>query len=774
MSNLFEPDPPAMTTGRYAQVAPEQGLEMPEGLTYAIPDDMQIDVGDRVVVPLGRGNRTVSGYVLELMRQTNLDPRKIKPIAGLEREPVNLPDSLIELARWISDYYCCPLGMVLATILPAAVKHGTGMKQQHLVELGEPISADALPSIVKHHRLPEKQAQVLGKALEMGVRGKLPMDARSLADVAGVRSVSPVKNLIAKGLLRAIERTHVVARDADITEEIHKELALTNDQQEVVDQIVASIGDGFGVNLLHGVTGSGKTEVYIRAIEPVVQAGKVALVLVPEISLTPQTVGRFIGRFERVAVLHSGLTAAQRHQQWLAIRDGWAQVVVGARSAIFAPTDNLGLIIVDEEHDGSYKQDQAPRYHGRDVAIKRAQLHDIPIVLGSATPSLESYFNATMRKASRLLALPRRVQDWALPKVSIVDMLEERRQRQHVGDRKMHLLSRRLESSLQQTFEAGGQAMLLLNRRGYASYIACPDHNCGWIMSCEHCDVNLVYHKDARLKSGGVMRCHYCGFENRLPTACPMCRRKVSVFGLGTQRVEEELSHKFPEIRVLRMDSDAMRTGRDYHHSLETFRKHEVDLLVGTQMIAKGLDFPNVRLVGVISADTALHLPDFRAAERTFQVVSQVSGRSGRGENAGRVVVQTFTPDAAAIRFAAAHDYAGFARAEMAQRERAHLPPFSRMARVVCRDQDLDKALEAAEKLNAQLLEQNEKLQIAAQILGPLIPPVARIGGYHRVQIEIIAQTAGRLQKLLLATRQVGALRSDAHMAVDVDPISLL
>jgi primosomal protein N' (replication factor Y) len=408
------------------------------------------------------------------------------------------------------------------------------------------------------------------------------------------------------------------------------------------------------------------------------------------------------------------------------------------------------------------------------VALKRAQMHDVPIVLGSATPSLESYYNATQRRTSGLIELPRRVTAQQLPAVEVVDMLDERRQRQHAGQRGVHLLSRRLETALHQTFEAGGQGILLLNRRGYASYIACPDHNCGWIMACEYCDVNLVYHKDPRARGGGVTRCHYCGFENRLPRTCPVCGRQVSVFGLGTQRVEEELTRKLPEARLLRMDSDAMRTGRDYHRSLEAFRHHQVDLLVGTQMIAKGLDFPNVRIVGVVSADTALHLPDFRSSERTFQLISQVAGRSGRGEQAGRVIVQTFTPDDPAINFAARHDYAGFARAELAQRRRAGLPPISRMARVICRDHDLGKALAAADALNTVLLSTNERLGVGAKVLGPLTPPIARIGGYHRVQIEVIAASAAALQKLLVAVRQADALRSDAHMAVDVDPISLL
>ena len=796
MGNLFEPDAPQPTTthGRFAQVAIEQGIETTDGYTYAVPDDLaDIRPGDRVLVPLGRGNRTVSGYVLSLNDTTDFDPKRVKAIAARERESVNLPDTLIELARWISDYYCCPLGMVFATMLPAAVKKGTGLTTRQLIDLADPIAADALPSIVKHHKLPEKQAAVLGKALELAAMGKLPIDGKTLADLAGSRSVSPVKQLVEKGLLRHVEKTEIKALWEEQHVEARRHIDLTDDQRHVLGAIAADHGNGFRVNLLHGVTGSGKTEVYIRAIEPIVKAGKTAIVLVPEISLTPQTVGRFVGRFERVAVLHSGLTAAQRHEQWTLIRDGWAQVIVGARSAIFAPTENVGLIIVDEEHDGSYKQDQAPRYHGRDVAIKRAQMHDVPIVLGSATPSLESYWNARGRHEGktrnpkseirnakplwRLLELPRRVAGIQLPGVDIVDMMAERRQRMHAGSRGYHLLSMKLERALKHTIDDGGQAMLLLNRRGYANYIACPDHNCGWIKACDHCDVNMVYHRDDRVKAGGLVRCHYCSFENTLPRKCPLCGNKVTVFGLGTQRVEEEIQRKLPGVRMLRMDSDAMRTGKDYQRSLDQFRHHEVDLLVGTQMIAKGLDFPNVRLVGVISADTALHLPDFRATERAFQLVAQVAGRSGRSADGGRVIVQTFTPDNPAINFAAKHDYLGFARYEVANRMKADLPPITRMARVVMRDQDYEKVNTAADGTNAALLEVAEELEPRTgeiRIIGPLVPPIARIGGYHRIQFEIIAANAPSLQTFIVTARDHGILRSDAHMAVDVDPISLL
>ena len=503
--------------------------------------------------------------------------------------------------------------------------------------------------------------------------------------------------------------------------------------------------------------------------------------LVPEIALTPQTVGRFMARFERIAVLHSGLTAAQRHAQWQLIRDGYPQVIVGARSAIFAPTENLGLIVVDEEHDNSYKQDQAPRYHGRDVAIKRAQMADVPIVLGSATPSLESYHNATQRQSYDLLELPNRVNDLPLPPVRIVDMLEERRQRvAQTGTQRVHLLSRPMEAALQQTFANQGQAILLLNRRGYANYIACPDHNCGWQMTCENCDVAMVYHLDNRVPAGGITRCHYCGFENRLPVNCPCCGKKVLTFGLGTQRVEEEIARKFPDIKTLRMDSDAMRTASHYEQALKAFGDGDIDLLVGTQMIAKGLDFPNVRMVGVISADTALNLPDFRATERTFQLVSQVSGRSGRGLASGSVVVQTFTPGHRAIERAAAHDYPGFANAELEMRTEANLPPASRMARIVCRDRDLERALETAQACADALLKINDELQTRALVLGPLAPPIARIAGYFRMQIEITATDAPTLQIPPLSHRSSPPLRaqnhirSDARMAVDVDPVSLL
>ncbi len=777
MSDLFSQfDPPPKLPSRFAQVAPEQGLEMPDGLTYAVPDEMKdLRIGDRVIVPLGRGDRPVNGYVLDLTDHTGLDPAKIKPIAARERRQVNLPDDLIDLAKWISEYYCCPLGMVLVTLLPAAVKRGTGLTRRTWVDLKRDIAADALPSVVQHHKLPAKQAAVLGQAMELALLGKLPIDPRELATAAGAKTSGPVRQLVDKGLLKRVRKTQVRATWAERPVEGAKDITLTEDQRHAVDHITGRLDTGFSSTLLHGVTGSGKTEVYIRAIERVVEGGRSAIVLVPEIALTPQTVARFLGRFAHVAVLHSGLTAAQRHEQWMLIRDGFAKVVVGARSAVFAPAKDLGLIVVDEEADASYKQDQAPRYHARDVAVRRAQMLGIAVVLGSATPSLESWHNATGRKRFSLVSLPHRVEQRAMPHVVIVDMTEERRLRyRNTGKAGVHLLSLRLEQALRRCFDADAQAMLLLNRRGYANYIACPDHKCGWMMNCNHCSVMMVYHLDRRVRAGGLLRCHYCGFENRLPAQCPVCGKKVTVFGLGTQRVEEELGLKFPQVKVLRMDSDAMRTATDYQETLERFRRGDVQLLVGTQMIAKGLDFPNVRLVGIISANTALNLPDFRAAERTYQLISQVAGRSGRGDKPGMVVLQTFTPDHPAIQLAAKHDYQTFAARELESRHQFGWPPITRMARIVVRDRKLERCGEMAAHLAQRLAEHNESEGTAASLRGPRPPAVARIGGYHRLEVIVVCENARNLQRLLTTARRAEAIRSDVHMAVDVDPINLM
>ena len=822
MADLFQSE--TETGGAFAVVAVERGVDATgAGLTYAVPQSLaDLTVGDRVVVPLGRNNKRVNGFVVELSGTSAYTSGQVKAVIDRAAGGTSLPADLIELARWISAYYCCPLGMVFSSMMPAAVKRGTGSVNRQIVRYAKEPD--------ENKKLSKLQRNILdiAKQKHNATAGEEWIDTKILADLAGAKTVGPVKQLIDKGLLETDIQCRVES-DLDLKAQEESapsiKLKLNQSQGDALKHLTQHLNEGFGVHLLHGVTGSGKTEVYLRLIETALGKGAGrgdqgaggsqnilsessisdlrmgskpgAIVLVPEIALTPQTVGRFLGRFNDVAVLHSGLTPAQRHAQWRRIRDGQANIVVGARSAVYAPLANLRLIIVDEEHESSYKQDQLPRYHARDVAIKRAQMLGIPVVLGSATPSLESYFNATgiggdkqktgnIRSQSpnlnyHLLRLPDRVPGMRLPDVTVVDMQDERRHR-----RGIHLLSQRLEQELERVLkgEPGdtsgngrGQAMLLLNRRGYANYIACPDHRCGWMMRCDHCDATVVYHKDQRLPTGGYVRCHHCDAEQVLITTCPDSGHKVTVFGLGTQKVEEELTQKFPGIRAARMDSDTMRHARDYQQTLDRFRAAEIDVLLGTQMIAKGLDFPGVRLVGVISADTALHLPDFRASERTFQLISQVAGRSGRSEQPGRVVVQTFSPNDPAITLAAAHDYQTFAYREIALRAEVGLPPISRMARIVVRDKDHVAGYENAKKLARHLDAANRELKTEVRLRGPMPCPIARIADYHRQQIELIAappNAAGKLQKLMTALRNSQLLISDARTAVDVDPVALL
>ncbi|MEM6855034.1 MAG: primosomal protein N', partial [Planctomycetota bacterium] len=771
--------------------------------TYAVPASLpDLTVGDRVTVPLGRGNKPASGVVVALLAATDPEVqriKRIKPITSRERAASSLPDDLVTLAKWISGYYCCPLGMTFGSLLPAAVKHATGTRQRQQVRAPGPgnkpraeqrEAPDSLDQPPPEIKLTKLQRATLDAALAHTANDGW-IDPKALADAAGAKSTSPVKQLLDKGLLESRQQARIVS-DLDLRAQRAAPAPgkpppqLTPAQARAVERLSASLHEGFGVSLLHGITGSGKTEVYLRAIEALFDDagasgsadGKTTrgvIVLVPEIALTPQTVGRFLSRFPdgEVAVLHSGLTAAQRHAQWQRIRDGHARVVVGARSAIFAPLPKVGLIIVDEEHESSYKQDQLPRYHARDVAIKRAQLAGCPVILGSATPSLESYHNAKAGNFE-LIELPDRVPGAVLPKVELVDLAQERQQR-----RGIHLLSHRLENAIRQNLEAGGQTILLLNRRGYANYIACPDHRCGWMMRCHHCDVTMVYHRSAALPTGGVVRCHHCGAEQMLPQICPESGHKVTIFGLGTQRVEEELERKFPGLRLARMDADAMRTAKDYQETLDTFASGGTDLLLGTQMIAKGLDVANVRLVGVVSADTSLNFPDFRASERTFQLIAQVAGRAGRGEHRGQVIVQSFNPDDPAIQLAAEHDYVGFATNELALRTETGLPPVGRMARIVLRDTDDLANKKRAHELAHALHQANDQLNLGVRLRGPSVCPIARLADHHRQHIELIASPgndnpAAAIQKLLTAVRNAGRLISDTHTAVDVDPVALL
>ena len=775
----IEPDerPEALPPGPYASVAMEQSID--KMLDYAVPAVLvsEIRVGQRVRVPLGRKNRPAFGYVTAISLTT--DYPKIKKLLKIEDDRVLVPPKVMELARWMGRYYVTPLGVVLESILPSAVRKRIGLAYRYMVRSAKP--AAELQALIEKTRAPKRRA-ILARLLQL--QAEESIELVRLASEAGATAVT-VRKLTRLGLI-SITPEMDMPNPADAAAPVAAEtdIQLNDEQRKVFDDLLPRVTNGgFSVNLLMGVTGSGKTEIYLQAIRKVLEQGRTAIVLVPEIALTPQTVRRFTARFPDVAVLHSGLTASNRHRYWQQILSGQSKVVVGARSAVFAPLPRLGIIVVDEEHESSYKQDQAPRYHARDVAIKRGQIEQIPVLLGSATPALESYYRAQQtppaggQGANHLLVIANRVRGLNLPHIELVDMKQDARFR-----RGINLLSQRLEHLLRTTIESKRQAILLLNRRGYSSFIYCA--SCGNAQQCKYCDVTMTYHRSsgagpqsASNAAGvhtGQMHCHYCLAVNPLPPSCPTCGKKLSLFGLGTQRVEEEIARKFPDLKYARVDSDTMRGSRDYENLLGQFGRGEIQVMLGTQMIAKGLDYPNVTLVGVISGDTALALPDFRAAERTFQLITQVAGRAGRGDAPGRVILQTFMPDDPTIRSAIKQDYVGFAKTELSQRRETGLPPFSRMARIVLRDEDSDRLFKLGEELAAQLTTANAALGSKVSMKGPMPCAINRIAGYYRNQIVLSSQSAAPLQQLLAMVREKGHLARNERIAVDVDPVSLL
>jgi len=760
---------------RFVRVAMERSLDRPGGLTYAAPGDLEdLRVGERVEAPLGRGGQLAAGVVVAVESAEELDPslgrEKIKPVA--RRTGASLPAELVELAGWVSSYYCCPLGMTLSAMLPAAVKARTGSSVR--VEL-------ARTGRAPEEKLPKKTAEAWA-AIEALGDDVFPMAAKELMRAAGASTLGPVNRLLRMGLLEEVRTPVVKAGPFEIAPEKGAPPTLTAEQSRAVEAIGKTLG-GFASHVLFGVTGSGKTEVYLRLIERVLDRGECALALVPEISLTPQTVSRFAGRFAArleggVAVMHSGLTAAQRHAEWARVREGRARVVIGARSAVFAPFDvetggRIGLIVVDEEHDGAYKQeDSQPRHHARDVAIKRAQASGCPVVLGSATPSLESWRHARAGRHA-LHRLTERPAGARLPRAVIVDLKEEIK-RDTTRFAREALLGPTLLAALRETLASGGQAALLLNRRGFASFIACAGKSCAWTLRCDACDANMVHHKSG-MPAGGVVRCHHCLAETRAPRRCPLCGSGTRLMGAGSQRAEEALREAVPELAaegaLLRLDGDTMRKASDWFAALARFRSGAARVMLGTQMIGKGHDFPGVSLVGVLSADTGLAIPDFRAAERTFQLVAQVAGRAGRSRAPGRVIVQTFCPEERAITLGAAHRFEAFADGELRTRVESELPPAWRMARIVSRDEDEREA-----ESHAGLIASHVRAVCgdSVRVEGPMPCVVSRVQERYRFEVTLAAATAGAVQGALAAVRSAGLAKNDRRTAVDVDPITLL
>ncbi len=514
--------------------------------------------------------------------------------------------------------------------------------------------------------------------------------------------------------------------------------------------------EGFAPFLIHGATGSGKTEVYLAAIEEVVARGREAIVLVPEISLTPQTIRRFRRRFDHVAVLHSHLSDAERHRHWQSIAAGEVQVVVGARSAIFAPTRRLGLVVVDEEHESTFKQETTPRYHARDLAVKRAQMEGVPVLLGSATPSLESWFNSERGRYTRL-TMPTRVGSRPMPHVEIVDLRHEK-----IG---AGGLSEPLRQAIEDALAGGGQVILLLNRRGFHTFVICP--RCGAVVKCHACDVAVTYHRKSH-----ILLCHTCDAERACPGACPGCGApELHYGGIGTERLEREIQAAFPDAVTRRMDSDTMRAHASHERVLTEFHAGKAQILLGTQMIAKGLDFPNVTLVGVVNADIALHLPDFRAAERTFQLVAQVAGRTGRGDRPGRVIVQTYAPDHPAIAAAARHDFASFAHHELPERAKFGVPPYGRLVRVIARGPVESAVSSYIEKLAVAFRQESEP---SVRLLGPAPAPILKIRHNYRFHLQLRCANSKPLRALVNLVPPRYPPPHGVELAIDVDPLAML
>src|SRR5437588_12086430 len=764
---------------------------------YLIPPELraQVEVGTRVKVPFGP--RQVMGCVTALVeesRRTNL--RVILKVVGAQSL---VTPTILKLARWIADYYCCPVETALKSVLPEAVRKEKAGWRERLFARALPLAGD-LP------RLTRRQQEVWNVIEEWR-----EMPLQELLDLADT-TAETVRKLEDKGLVSI--GPQISERDPYAREHIlpTQPLALNAEQAAALQKIKAALDskEPSTINhqpstfLLHGVTGSGKTEIYLQAIARALQQGRGAIVLVPEISLTPQTVERFKARFcsgplqTLVAVLHSHLSAGERHDEWHKIRQGRARIVIGARSAIFAPVDPLGLIVVDEEHEYSDKQEEAPRYHARDVAVVRGQMEGAAVVLGSATPSLESFHNAQKGKYA-LLQLPQRADDRKMPLVRVIDMRQEARK-----EKGTPIFSQKLKEEITLRLERGEQVMLFLNRRGYATSLQCP--KCGFVAECPNCSVALTYHRSRQR-----LLCHICGHQAQAPTLCPngKCRNPaIRYAGLGTEKVEDTLTKLFPRARVRRMDSDALKRKDDYRRILGDFRTGKIDILVGTQMIAKGLHFPNVTLVGIIYADLSLHQPDFRAGERTFQLLTQVSGRAGRGEVEGEVVVQAFTPFHPAIQYARRHDFAGFYEQEIEFREQLKYPPISRAALLTLKGRneekvkfsaahlrrELEKILgsaaapaaavdasstakdgdEAPSPARASARAPRKNLSPDLIIAGPAPAPLLRAETFYRYQLMLRTRQMSKLSRALANVLETLYLPEDVSLIVEVDPVNLI
>lgn len=738
----------------YARVIIDRSIH--RELDYLVPEIFadRVGIGSRVRVPFR--DKSALATVVALLEESSAGG--IRPIEALVGDRPALSAKLVELARWMSAYYCCPIEAVMRSLLPQVIRRAeVGWKKQLIVSAAKEITSE---DIEKLRRRAPRQAELLEAVSKLNV----PVPAAEL-----LRQTSQDNQT-----LRALEkrgfvalREEAVARDPHADEQFVASTNLTLNLEQAT--ALNAVEEGLAAPekakpiLLHGVTGSGKTEIYLQAIRSTLVRGKTAIVLVPEISLTPQTVERFKSRFaetqDTVAVLHSHLSEGERHDEWHKVQSGRARIVVGARSAVFAPLENLGLIVVDEEHETSYKQEEAPRYHARDVAVVRAKMEQCVVLLGTATPSLESYHNAVQGKYL-LLNLTQRVDDCQMPLMRIVDLRLARRKEKTAA-----ILSEQLRAAITSRLEKHEQTILFLNRRGFSTSLLCS--SCGEARNCPNCSVALTFHRGA-----ARLTCHLCGHTAAVPKKCPACKEDALIYaGFGTEKVESNVTQIFPTAVVRRMDADSMTRKDAYRETLHAFRSGKIDILVGTQMIAKGLHFPNVTLVGIINADLALHMPDFRAGERTFQLLTQVAGRAGRGETAGEVFVQTYTPFSPSIQFARHHDFAGYFQQELEFRERCDFPPFKHAVLITVRSAHETRAQFSAETIARRL---KEALPAEFILSAPSPAPLEKLQGQFRFHILMRGEAIMRLSRLVRETLDKLPLPEDVAASVDVDPYQLL
>ncbi len=725
-------------------------------LDYLVPEALseRVGVGSRVRVPF----REKSALATVVAVLDHSEAKGLRPVEAVVGDAPTLSEELLELARWISAYYCCPIEAVMRSLLPQVIRRAeVGWKKQLFVQPAGKIDSE---EVEKLRRRAPRQAELL-EALS---RLETPIRAADLLRQTSLDNQT-LRALVKRGLAEL--REEAVVRDPHADEQFvaTSNLVLNPEQLLALKEITQALDlpESTRPILLHGVTGSGKTEIYLQAIRAALERGRSAIVLVPEISLTPQTVERFKGRFaeaqDAVAVLHSHLSQGERHDEWHKIHSGRARIAIGPRSAVFAPLKNLGLIVVDEEHENTYKQEEAPRYHARDVAVVRAKIEKCVVILGSATPSLESYHNATTGKY-RLATLTQRIDEKQMPLMRIVDLRQERRKEKAAA-----ILSEKLRAAIADRLEKSEQTILFLNRRGFSTSLLCSD--CGEARDCPNCSVALTFHRHmARLS------CHLCGHTAAVPKKCPACGKDALIYaGFGTEKVESAVSHIFPKATVRRMDADSMTRKEAYRETLRSFRTGKIDILVGTQMIAKGLHFPNVTLVGIINADLSLHLPDFRAGERTFQLLTQVAGRAGRGETPGEVFVQTYTPFSPSIQFARHHDFTGYFQQELEFRERCDFPPFKHAILITVRC-----AHEGRAKLSAETLKRRLKEALPEEfLLGDATPaPLEKLQGQFRFHILIRGEAIMRLSRLVREALDKLPFPEDVTVTVDVDPYQLL